>query len=82
MFCVYCSDTSTDLRPYGPNGSMVCFKCAMESPERTAQAEHQLSKVLDACGDVIVMDEKTGPRPPSQEELATLNLNLPSPRLH
>lgn len=61
--CHYCTETG-DLRPYGPRGSMVCFECAMETPERKAETERNFRVQLDACGDVAVIDgTNVGPYP-------------------
>ena len=63
MKCHYCEKT-TDLRPYGPNGSMVCFGCAMETPERAAEAQRNFAAQLDACGPEVVIDgTEAGPYP-------------------
>jgi len=61
--CYYCDKTS-DLRPYGPRGSMVCFQCAMSTPDRQSETERNFRVQLDACGDVAVIDEtEVGPYP-------------------
>lgn len=61
--CYYC-DKLGDLRPYGPRGSMVCFPCAMETPERVKETERNMDEQMDACGNVIVIDgSNTGPYP-------------------
>lgn len=26
-------DSKSELRPYGPGGSLICFRCAFETPE-------------------------------------------------
>lgn len=63
MKCHYC-DTAHDLRPYGPRGSMVCFECAMASPERRAETGRNFGVQLDAAGPVVVIDgTKVGPYP-------------------
>jgi len=54
MKCYYC-DKTNDLRPYGPNCAMVCFGCAMATPERKKEAESQFAMQLDACGDVAMI---------------------------
>ena len=55
MKCHYCTKTD-DLRPYGPRGSMVCFPCAMSTPERKAETEGNFRLQLDACGQDAVLD--------------------------
>lgn len=63
MKCCYCDETN-DLRPYGPKGAMVCFPCAMATPERTAETERNFALQLDACGPVAVIDGScAGPYP-------------------
>ena len=63
MKCHYCNKTS-DLRPYGPRGSMVCFECAMSTPERKAETEKNFGAQLDACGQAAVIDgSEAGPYP-------------------
>ena len=61
--CHYCPATN-DLRPYGPKGAMVCFPCAMASPERKAEAEHNFVTQLNASGPVACIDgTEVGPYP-------------------
>lgn len=63
MKCHYCPETS-DLRPYGPRGSMVCFACAMATRERMAETKRNYLAQLDACGDAAVIDgTHVGPYP-------------------
>lgn len=63
MKCHYCNKTE-DLRPYGPRGAMVCFACAMSTPERKAEAERNFQAQLDASGSVAVVDgSSAGPYP-------------------
>lgn len=63
MKCYYC-DATGDLRPYGPNGSMVCFPCATATPEREAEAERNFISQLNACGSVAIIDGSgAGPYP-------------------
>lgn len=61
--CCYC-DNANDLRPYGPRGAMVCFECAMSTPERQAETERNFSAQLQACGlDAVVDGSSVGPYP-------------------
>ena len=63
MGCHYCN-TSIDLRPYGPQGTMVCFNCAMSTPERQAETERNFYIQLEACGPYAVIDStETGTYP-------------------
>jgi len=64
--CHYCGVTG-DLRPYGPKGAAVCFKCAMATPERKAETESNFASQLNACGDVAMLD-KAGPIPFDRKE--------------
>lgn len=59
--CIYC-DKEGDLRPYGPNGAYLCFKCLKSTPERQRDAESQFSNQLYHCGNVAVAT-KNGPVP-------------------
>lgn len=62
-YCHYCGKTN-DLRPYGPRGAMVCFDCAMSTPERKAETEHNFAVQLDAAGPVAMIDgTEVGPYP-------------------
>lgn len=63
MKCYYCPKT-TDLRPYGPNSAMVCFKCAMASPDRAAEAESNFAVQLRAIdGPALIDGTEAGPYP-------------------
>lgn len=53
MKCYYC-DKENDLRPYGPNGSPICFSCMKVSPEREKEAEYYFSKVLEIAPDMMI----------------------------
>lgn len=65
--CHYCGSALKELRPYGPRGEMVCFTCAMETPERKAQTSRAFGMQLIGAGPVVVIGEATGPRPFNQE---------------
>ena len=60
--CHYCDKTS-DLRPYGPSGAMVCFECAMSRPDRRQTAEQMFYLQAEACGPVAVIGAEVGPYP-------------------
>lgn len=65
MKCRYCGKEK-DLRPYGPGGAQVCFKCAMETPERKKTTEDQFKAALEADGPVELFidgENGKGPRP-------------------
>lgn len=50
------------LRPYGPDGALVCFTCAFATPERRAQTEAQFKKALDGIDGPAVFTPN-GPAP-------------------
>lgn len=61
--CIHCG-VEGDLRPYGPKGAMVCFSCAMATPERRVEAERAFCQQLAAAGPVAVIDgTNVGPYP-------------------
>ena len=63
MNCFYCPKES-DLRPYGPNCAMVCFRCAMSTSERQTETEANFVAQLNACGTEAVIDgTNVGPYP-------------------
>lgn len=63
MKCHYC-DKTNDLRPYGPKGAMVCFSCAMGTPERKAETGRNFTAQLDAAGPMALIDgTEVGPYP-------------------
>lgn len=62
MKCHYCQ-TGDDLRPYGLRGAMVCFDCAMSTPERRAEAARNFLAQLDAIDGHAVIGTEAGPFP-------------------
>lgn len=69
--CHYC-DKTDDLRPYGPGGAMVCFGCAMATPEREAETGRNFEVQLEASEamsphGITVIDGKSGPNPYNAE---------------
>lgn len=61
--CYYCGQPG-DLRPYGPRCAMVCFACAMATPEREAITSQTFAVQLHAAGPVAVLDgTEVGPYP-------------------
>lgn len=73
MHCHYC-DKSTDLRPYGPKGAMVCFGCAMATPERKREAERQFGAQVEACNGPAVIDGTEAGPYPAQHHPAAANI--------
>ena len=62
--CHYCQKTEGELRPYGPNGEIVCFACGTSTPERRAVAMRAIHAKLDACdGRAVLVGNPDGPRP-------------------
>lgn len=65
--CHYCPKT-TDLRPYGPKGAMVCFACAMGAPDRKAEASRQFGQQIGAASaasstNTVAIGTEAGPFP-------------------
>lgn len=46
--CHYCGPTDRELRPYGPEGSDICFPCMKADPEREEAAGRALGALLDS----------------------------------
>jgi len=63
MKCYYCGKEDNELRPYGPKGSMVCFECAMATPEREKETERNFVAQLEAAGPIAVVGTEVGPFP-------------------
>jgi hypothetical protein len=55
-----------DLRPYGKGGALICFSCAMGTPESTREAERRFIAQFDG-GKTVVIDS-AGPRTATYEE--------------
>ena len=52
--CYYCNTpeiSRNHLRPYGPNGALICFDCMKASPGREKEAERQFGAMLDPPTD-------------------------------
>lgn len=69
--CVHCGtgetdDPETELRPYGPGGAWVCYRCAMSTPEREAEAERAFTALLEAAAvptGIAAIGDTDGPQP-------------------
>ena len=56
-----------DLRPYGPDGTWICFHCATGTPEANTSAREQFLSQLEASGPVAILDgTNVGPYPARQ----------------
>jgi recombinational DNA repair protein (RecF pathway) len=62
--CVHCKEPGGPgaLRPYGKDGALVCFACAM-LPENEAQTEASLQAIFDAEPGAPMMLTDDGPVP-------------------
>lgn len=60
--CTTCGKPE-ELRPYGKNGSLICFYCAMATPESKKTAEEAFALQFDACGSHVVIGGEAGPVP-------------------
>ena len=62
MICTECNKDE-ECRPYGNNGAMVCFECAMKDEDRTNR--NFLSQLVAAAklSSTVIIGEETGPRP-------------------
>lgn len=64
--CCYCRQEFEyeDMRPYGPDGQLTCFECAMSTPERERTAKCHFNTHIDSCGGGnIVVGLPCGPVP-------------------
>ena len=57
-----------ELRPYGVNGSDICFQCMMGDPAKEVEAQHQFGGKLAEAGDVAVLDNGAVRRATEHEE--------------
>lgn len=72
--CVYCGKASSleQLRPYGVDGALSCFGCAMK-PENKATTEAAFKTQLDSAGPTPVLDPAgVGPRAATKEEIRSV----------
>lgn len=67
------ADSKSELRPYGPGGSLICFRCATATPEANAAAGAVFGALLDANEAVsptaTTMLTADGPVPIDAEQL-------------
>lgn len=40
-------DPKSELRPYGPGGKMICFRCAFATPESEACTEANFEAIVE-----------------------------------
>lgn len=67
--CAQCGNDKKELRPYGPNSSMICFPCMMSSRVLQKEAEKNFSMQLDACRSYALVGSEDGPIPFIKENL-------------
>lgn len=56
----------TELRPYGANGSLICFDCMTGDPAREAEAHKQFTARLDVASEetgIAAIGSRDGPMP-------------------
>lgn len=41
-------DSKSELRPYGPGGEMICFRCAFATPEAEQRTEQNFTTIVEA----------------------------------
>jgi hypothetical protein len=41
-------DPESELRPYGPGGSMICFRCAFATPESEERTKQNFISIVEA----------------------------------
>lgn len=63
--CSVCSNED-ELRPYGKEGSLICFDCMTSCPEKEAEAKRQFASLFKGGKSVVIDDN--GPRLPTYEE--------------
>lgn len=64
--CFYCGTSESELRPYGPDGAPICFRCMKAAPEREAHAFRVFERAVRAAAaqsddGYVVLDEDGGP---------------------
>lgn len=71
------ADSKSELRPYGPGGSLICYRCAFATPEAEARTEAAFGALLEGAaaisptGLVAIGDGcEDGPRPFDPQEAA------------
>lgn len=42
------ADSKSELRPYGPGGEMICFRCAFATPEAEVRTEANFTAIVEA----------------------------------
>ncbi len=64
-YCCNRDSEQVELRPYGPNASLICFECAMSTPEKEAETERNYALQLEAAlaKSNIIMLSEAGPVP-------------------
>lgn len=61
------NDSKSELRPYGPGGTYICYHCAFESGDEVKQsvenAFHARLDAAEAISPVVLLGGPTGPEP-------------------
>ena len=54
------ADPKSELRPYGPGGEMICFRCAFATPETEKRTENAFGAIMEgeiAATGVFIIGE-------------------------
>lgn len=63
------ADPESELRPYGPGGALICYRCMIATPESEEQAKRAFMAQLEAAaavspeGVAVIGDGHNGPTP-------------------
>jgi hypothetical protein len=61
------ADPESELRPYGPGGSLICYGCAFGSPEAEATTKRSMTALFEASaatspeGGIVLTDDDPQP---------------------
>ena len=56
-------ERTVELRPYGPQGQLICFECAMMDEETTKANFYVMLDAVRAISPVVVIGNNRGPDP-------------------
>ena len=62
------ADSKSETRPYGPGGSMICYRCANATPARKAEVEQRMGALIQAAANadedgIAAIGTEHGPLP-------------------